>query len=55
MAKLTDLQIRAWIKSGEHFAGRSDGGGCIYASQKITQYPFGVCVIVLQANSDHWS
>ncbi|EQA6541443.1 TPA: tyrosine-type recombinase/integrase [Klebsiella pneumoniae] len=23
---MTDLQIRAWIKSGEHFAGRSDGG-----------------------------
>ncbi|MCS3434125.1 hypothetical protein M2387_004720 [Klebsiella sp. BIGb0407] len=21
------------------------GVGCIYASQKITQYPFGVCVI----------
>jgi hypothetical protein len=25
--RLTDTQIRAWIKAGEHFAGRSDGGG----------------------------
>lgn len=40
MSKPTDLQIRAWIKSGEHFAGRSDGVGCICASQKITQYPW---------------
>ncbi|GKQ07495.1 MULTISPECIES: tyrosine-type recombinase/integrase [Enterobacteriaceae] len=27
MAKLTDIQIRAWIKAGEHFDGRADGGG----------------------------
>lgn len=27
MGKLTDIQIRAWIKSGEHFQGRSDGDG----------------------------
>ncbi|ELP5720423.1 tyrosine-type recombinase/integrase [Enterobacter asburiae] len=27
MAKLTDIQIRAWIKAGEHFEGRADGGG----------------------------
>ncbi len=27
MPKLTDMQIRAWIKAGERFAGRADGGG----------------------------
>lgn len=27
MGKLTDIQIRAWIKNGEHFEGRSDGDG----------------------------
>lgn len=27
MAKLTDIQIRAWIKAGERFEGRSDGNG----------------------------
>ncbi|XBS69919.1 integrase arm-type DNA-binding domain-containing protein [Acerihabitans sp. KWT182] len=27
MPKLTDMQIRAWIKAGERFEGRSDGGG----------------------------
>ncbi|EAZ3492736.1 DUF4102 domain-containing protein [Salmonella enterica] len=27
MAKLTDIQIKAWIKAGERFEGRSDGSG----------------------------
>jgi len=27
MGKLTDIQIRNWIKAGERFEGRSDGGG----------------------------
>ncbi|ECK6865812.1 hypothetical protein FSD44_14600 [Salmonella enterica] len=27
MGKLTDKQIRAWIKAGERFEGRSDGNG----------------------------
>ncbi len=27
MSKLTDMQIRAWIKAGERFEGRADGGG----------------------------
>ena len=27
MGKLTDIQIRAWIKSGERFVGRADGDG----------------------------
>ena len=29
MAKLNDLQIKAWIKKGEHFEGRTDGGGLV--------------------------
>lgn len=29
MGKLTDMQIKAWIKSGERFEGRTDGGVCI--------------------------
>lgn len=27
MAKLTDMQIRTWIRSGDRFAGKSDGKG----------------------------
>lgn len=27
MGKLTDIQIRAWIRSGERFEGRADGDG----------------------------
>ena len=27
MAKLTDMQIKAWIKAGERFEGRGDGDG----------------------------
>jgi len=27
MAKLTDIQIKAWIKNGEHFEDRADGNG----------------------------
>lgn len=27
MGKLTDLQIKAWLKAGERFEGRSDGNG----------------------------
>lgn len=33
MAKLTDVQIRSWIKTGERFEGRSDGGG-LYLSYR---------------------
>lgn len=29
MSKLTDMQIRAWIKAGEHFEGRGDGDGLV--------------------------
>jgi hypothetical protein len=27
MGKLTDVAIRAWIKAGERFEGRTDGEG----------------------------
>ena len=27
MSELTDIQIKAWIKSGERFEQRGDGGG----------------------------
>ncbi|EPE1528220.1 TPA: tyrosine-type recombinase/integrase [Citrobacter freundii] len=33
MPKLTDMQIRAWIKAGERFEGRSDGNG-LYLSYR---------------------
>ncbi|MGZ8158854.1 MAG: tyrosine-type recombinase/integrase [Methylobacter sp.] len=35
MAKLTDIQIKAWIRNGEHFEGRSDGDG-LYISYRET-------------------
>lgn len=35
MAKLTDIQIRAWIKSNERFEQRSDGDG-LYLSYRET-------------------
>lgn len=40
MPKLTDIQIRAWIKSGEHFDGRSDGGGLYLCFPKNYAIPF---------------
>lgn len=40
MSKLTDLQIRAWIKSGEHFAGRSDEGGLYLCFPENYSVPF---------------
>lgn len=29
MGKLSDVQIRAWMKAGERFEGRADGGGLV--------------------------
>jgi len=29
MGKLTDVAIRAWIRSGERFEGRSDDDGLV--------------------------
>lgn len=40
MAKLTDIQIRAWIKAGEHFEGRADGGGLYLSFPPRYRAPF---------------
>lgn len=40
MAKLTDIQIRAWIKSDERFDGRSDGNGLYLCFPKNYAIPF---------------
>jgi len=39
MAKLTDAQIRAWIKNDEHFAGRSDGNGLTLCYHERFKFP----------------
>ncbi len=41
MPKLTDMQIRAWIKSGERFEGRADGDGLYLRFRKEDKTPFG--------------
>ncbi|AYZ18013.1 tyrosine-type recombinase/integrase [Klebsiella sp. FDAARGOS_511] len=40
MAKLTDIQIRAWIKAGDHFDGRADGGGLYLCFPSSYSAPF---------------
>lgn len=40
MAKLTDVQIRAWKNSGEHFEGRADGDGLYLCFPKSYSAPF---------------
>lgn len=39
MPKLTDMQIRAWIKSGERFEGRADGEGLYLRYRKDDRSP----------------
>ncbi|MCX9046692.1 tyrosine-type recombinase/integrase [Citrobacter portucalensis] len=39
MPKLTDMQIRAWIKAGERFEGRADGGGLYLRYRQVDQSP----------------
>lgn len=39
MPKLTDMQIRAWIKAGEHFDGRSDGNGLYLRYREADKSP----------------
>jgi hypothetical protein len=41
MPKLTDMQIRAWIKSGERFEGRADGDGLYLRFRKRIKLLFG--------------
>ena len=40
MSKLTDIQIRTWIKNKEHFAGRSDGNGLYICFPEAYSAPF---------------
>ena len=40
MAKLTDMQIRAWIKSGERFEGKADGDGLYLRFRQADKTPF---------------
>ncbi|MFQ9950461.1 MAG: Arm DNA-binding domain-containing protein, partial [Escherichia coli] len=39
MAKLTDLQIKAWIKSDERFEGKADGNGLYLRFRKSDKFP----------------
>lgn len=39
MAKLTDIQIKAWIKKGEYFEGRADEGGLYLCYRKEMASP----------------
>ena len=39
MPKLTDMQIRAWIKSGERFEGRADGNGLYLRYREADKIP----------------
>ncbi|CAM3441218.1 protein of unknown function [Xenorhabdus nematophila AN6/1] len=48
MLKLTNKEIRAWIKSGERFEGKADGNGLIYAIEKPLKTRYGVLDISLQ-------
>lgn len=40
MPKLTDMQIRSWIKSGERFEGRADGDGLYLRFRQADKTPF---------------
>ncbi|VEI21843.1 Prophage CP4-57 integrase [Serratia plymuthica] len=39
MPKLTDMQIRAWIKAGERFEGRADGNGLYLRHREADRSP----------------
>ncbi|HGX3622928.1 TPA: Arm DNA-binding domain-containing protein, partial [Escherichia coli] len=39
-AKLTDIQIRAWIKAGERFDARADGNGLYLCFPEKYNAPF---------------
>lgn len=39
MPKLTDMQIRAWIKAGERFEGRADGNGLYLRYREADKTP----------------
>jgi len=39
MSELNDIQIKAWIKSGERFEQRGDGGGLFMSFRKDMATP----------------
>ena len=39
MSKLTDIQIRAWMKTDERFEGRADGNGLYLRFRKEDAVP----------------
>ncbi|EJF2826143.1 DUF4102 domain-containing protein [Escherichia coli] len=39
-AKLTDIQIKAWIKAGERFDARADGNGLYLCFPEKYNAPF---------------
>ena len=39
MNELTDIQIKAWIKTGERFEQRGDGGGLFLSFRKEMAVP----------------
>lgn len=39
MPKLTDKEIKAWIRSGERFEGKADGNGLYLCYRKTYKYP----------------
>lgn len=39
MGNFTDKQIRAWVKSGERFSGRADGGGLYLQFRAVDRVP----------------
>lgn len=41
MPKLTDMQIRAWIKAGDRFDGKADGNGLYICYPKNYTVPLG--------------
>jgi hypothetical protein len=52
MPKLTDMQIRAWIKSGERFEGRADGDGLYLRFRKEDKTLFGAIAISWQVSPE---
>ena len=41
MAKLTDIQIKAWVRNDERFEGRTDGNGLAICYRKEMALPMG--------------
>lgn len=50
MPKLTDMQIRAWIKAGERFEGRADGNGLYLRYREADKTPHGDSAINSQGS-----